>query len=327
MNGVNGTITSYDVVCSLGERCMVAHQMRLNGLRSVSNPFDWMITWNLSAVVDILLNKGKGFFPKEQLIIEEQTSEHYKVTDSETGFICLHEFRCAVPLDEEYRIFTEKYDRRWNRLLTQIASAKSILFVRTNVAGDEIPKLLELQQLNPEAKTDFLIVNTIETEHIRRIPSSYENVYIYEISNQPDISYDIWMGNHAHWKEVLAPYKTKNCRNWLEEGLSSIPSEKKLVVWGFGGAGKKLLAQYHVTDNVPKIEWFVDRNPNKWGIIEEHLEVKEIESLRGHNEDVVVLICIYGDTTEIEEKLKEMGYTEQAVRKVVYDGLAPVRIE
>lgn len=327
MNGFGGAIISYDVVCSLGERCMVAHQMRLNGLRSVSNPYDWMITHNLSAVVDSLLNQGNDFFPKERLVMEDEGSEHLKIVDAETGFICLHEFRKSVSFDEEYSVFAEKYNRRWERLLIQIAAAKSILFVRTNVANEEIPLLLKSQQLNPKARMDFLIINTVETEDVKRIPSGYENVYIYEISNQPDVSYDVWMGNHAHWKEVLAPYKAEDCRNWLEEGLSSIGSEKKLVVWGFGGAGKKLLAQFRAIENLPKIEWFVDHNPNKWGTVDGDLEVKEIESLEGHNKDVVVLICIYGDITEIEKQLKEMDFPDESIKKVVYDGLAPVRIE
>lgn len=303
MVGKDLETTSYDMVCSLGERCMVAHQMRLNGLRSISNPFDWMITHNLSAVVDSLLNQGNDFFSKERLVMEDEGSEHLKIVDA------------------------EKYNRRWERLLIQIAAAKSILFVRTNVENEEIPLLLKLQQLNSKARMDFLIINTVETEDVKRIPSGYENVYIYEISNQPDVSYDVWMGNHAHWKEVLALYKTKDCRNWLEEGLSAIGLEKKLVIWGFGGAGKKLLAQFQVMEHLPKIEWFVDRNSSKWGIIEGELEVKGIESLREHKDDVVVLICIYGDTTEIEEQLKEMDFPDESIKKVVYDGLAPVRIE
>lgn len=317
---------SYEMVCSLGERCMTAHQMRLNKLRSESNPFDWLITSDINAIVDTLLNDWRQFFLKENLVIQNKGPEHTTVMDSATGFISLHDFIVNKPFDEEYDKFTDKYTRRINRFMDLIRSSQSILFVRTNATEFDIDNLQRLTMLNPHAKIDFLIVNTTDTTVVKSIPSKYENVHIYEISNQPDLAYDVWMGNHAHWKEVLSHYSLIGYQDFLVQALKKYTKDKTLVIWGFGGAGRKIVAHLTTTKDSVPIGWIVDRNPAKIGKINDNLEVKDITSLQAHTSDVFVLICIYGDTSEIEKTLKEMNFSQESYRKVLYDGLTPIGI-
>lgn len=317
---------SYEMVCSLGERCMTAHQMRLNKLRSESNPFDWLITTNITAVVDTLLNNWNNFFKRENLVVQYVGPEHTNVMDSTTGFLSLHDFNSAKPFDEEYDRFITKYTRRINRLMELICTSKSILFVRTNATEVDIENLQRLKTLNPSATIDFLIVNTTNTTSVRSIPSKYDNVYIYEISDQPDLAYDVWMGNHAHWKEVLSNYSLIGYQDFLVQALKQYTKEKTLVIWGFGGAGRKIVAHLTTTKDSVPIGWIVDRNPAKVGKISEILEVKDITSLQSHTSDVFVLICIYGDTTEIEKTLKDMNFSQESYKKVLYDGLTPVGV-
>lgn len=318
---------SYEMVCSLGERCMTAHQMRLNKLRSESNPFDWLITSNINSVVDTLLNHWSQFFIKENLIIEHNGTEHLSVTDSTTGFISLHDFDSNIPFDEEYNKFINKYTRRIQRFMNLIYSKNSILFVRTNVSINEIDYLQQLTQLNPYAKIDFLIINTVNTNTIKQIPVSYPNVHVYEISDQPDLSYDIWMGNHTHWKKVLSNYVLIGYQDWLVQSIKQTIGNKTLVIWGFGGAGRKIVAHLTSVEDSIKIAWIVDSNTAKIGKISDILEVKDITSLKTRNYDVFVLICIYGNTSGIEQQLKEMDFSPDSYKKVIYEGLTPVRIE
>jgi FlaA1/EpsC-like NDP-sugar epimerase len=207
-----------------------------------------------------------------------------------------------------------------------IRSKNSILFVRTNVKYNDIDNLLRLTQLNTNAKIDFLIVNTSNTTVVKQIPYCNSNVYIFEISDQPDLSYDIWMGNHAHWSTVLSQFSLLGYQDWLIFTLKKELAKKTLVIWGFGGAGRKIVA--HITSEKDSIEigWIVDKNTAKIGRINDTLEVKNISSLETHQADVFVLICIYGDTAEIEQTLKEMGFPKESVRKVIYEGLTPVGI-
>ena len=315
---------SYDMACSLGERCMTAHQMRLNGLRSSSNPFDWLICMDLDKVLWVLMTGGRDFFRKENLMVKDGTKGHLNVTDSLTGFIALHDFREDQPFAQEYELFQEKYNRRFGRLLDSVRQASSILFVRTNVSETDYKKLLILQKLNPDARMHFLVVNTVETDHVVRLERPYKNMEVFEISDQPDIDYDIWMGNHAHWKEILSEYSLENYKDWLTDGLRAVLQDRKLVIWGFGGAGKKIVSQLKVAGNPVSVGWIVDSNPAKWGMIDDSIEVKDSSSLKGCLDSVFILICVYGDTSGIEESLARMHFPKNAVMKVVYEGLTPV---
>lgn len=317
---------SYEMVCSLGERCMTAHQMRLNKLRSESNPFDWLITTNINAVVNTILDGWKHFFQKENLIIEYKNGDHLKVTDLTTGFISLHDFNSNIPFDEEYNKFIDKYTQRINRFMNLIQSKNSILFVRNNVNNNDIDTLLRLTQLNPKAKIDFLIVNTTDTRNVKQLPSSKSNVAIYEISNQPDLSYDFWMGNHSHWKTVLSHYSLIGYQDWLVQALKKYVCNKTLVIWGFGGAGRKIVSHLLAAKDSVEIGWIVDSNSDKIGKISDTLEIKDISSLQTHINDVFVLICIYGDTTEIEYTLKKMQFYQDSFKKVIYEGQMPINI-
>jgi len=239
----------------------------------------------------------------------------------------LHDFRKDQPFEQEYEFFLEKYNRRFGRLFESVRQASSILFVRTNVAETDYGKLLELQQLNPEAKMDFLVVNTVETDHVEWLESPYENMRVCEICEQLDIDYDIWMGNHAHWKEILSRYSLKNYKDWLTEGLRSVLQHRQLVIWGFGGAGKKIVSQLKAAAVPVPVGWIVDSNPAKWGMIDGSIEVKDTLSLKESLDSIFVLICVYGDTNDIENSLDEMHFPKNAVRKVVYEGLTPLRLE
>ncbi|WP_455714250.1 hypothetical protein [Anaerosporobacter sp.] len=135
------------------------------------------------------------------------------------------------------------------------------------------------------------------------------------------------MGNHAHWKEVLSRYSLIDYQDWLIQDLKRSIANKTLVIWGFGGAGRKIIAHLNSSKDSVKIGWIVDSNPDKIGKINDTLEVKNISSLQAHNSDLFVLICIYGNTTEIEKTLKDMNFSQESFKRVIYEGLTPVGIE
>ena len=76
-----------------------------------------------------------------------------------------------------------------------------------------------------------------------------------------------------------------------------------------------------------KISWIVDNNSAKWGNINESVAIQGATSLLNHEKKVWVLICIYGDISCIEDQLKEMNFTSNSFKHVVYDGLNPVGIK
>lgn len=178
---------TYDMVCSLGERCMTAHQMRLNNLRSQSNPFDWIITEDTSQLVNTILNNFSHFFDKEDIIVTGRTKEHLIIKDLSTGFRCPHDIKANSDFDLEYEEFRMKYSHRISRFMTQLHTASSILFIRTNANENDIKELVKLTAVNINARIDFLIINLTETIHTIKLPSILQNVTIYEVSNVPDL--------------------------------------------------------------------------------------------------------------------------------------------
>lgn len=318
---------TYDMVCSLGERCMTAHQMRLNKLRSQSNPFDWIITEDTAQVVNTILNNFFHFFEKENIIITGSNKEHLIIKDLSTGFRSPHDIKINSDFDFEYDAFKSKYTHRISRFINQLQTASSILFVRTNANENDINELIKLTAINTNARIDFLIINLTESNHVKKLPSQHPNVTVYEVSQISDLPSDPWMGNHVHWRTVLSKYSLINYEDFLVDQIKEYSKNKPIVLWGFGGAGRKIYS--HLLTNSPDVNigWIVDNNPNKWGYINESQVIQGSNSLLKREKEVWVLICIYGDTFCIENQLKEMNYTPDSFKHVVYDGLNPVGIE
>lgn len=323
-NDINLT---YDVVCSLGERCTTAHQMRLNKLRSQSNPFDWIITEDITQVVNTILDNFSHFFDKENIIITGSNKEHLIIKDLSTGFRSPHDIKINSDFDFEYDEFKAKCTHRISRFVNQLQTASSILFIRTNADENDINELIKLTAVNTNARIDFLIINLTETDHVNELPSQHPNVTVFEISQIPDLPSDPWMGNHAHWRKVLSKYSLKNYEDFLVNQIKQYSKNKPIVLWGFGGAGRKI--HTHLLTNSPDINiaWIVDNNPDKWGNINESLIIQGSNSLLNREKEVWVLICIYGDTLCIENQLKDMNYPPDSFKHIVYDGLNPVGIK
>lgn len=323
-NDINIT---YDIVCSLGERCMTAHQMSLNNLRSQSNPFDWIITEDTTQIVNIILNNFSHFFDKDNIIVTGSTKEHLIIKDLFTGFRCPHDIKTNSDFDIEYEDFRLKYKHRISRFMNQLHTASSILFIRTNASEDDIKELVKLTDVNTSARIDFLIINLTETKHVTKLPCFHQNVTIYEVSQVPDVLSDPWMGNHAHWHEVLSHYSLKHYEDFLVNQIKQYSQNKPIVLWGFGGAGRKIYTYLSTNSPDIKISWIVDNNSAKWGNINESVAIQGATSLLNHEKKVWVLICIYGDISCIEDQLKEMNFTSNSFKHVVYDGLNPVGIK
>ena len=78
---------------------------------------------------------------------------------------------------------------------------------------------------------------------------------------------------------------------------------KKAVIWGAGSTGKQV---YDANRNAYEFLCFVDTNPQKWGGKLEGLDVKDPETLRTMDFDVVLLGTLMG-LEEVPEVLNDMG--------------------
>ena len=167
----------YDCVFSLGEACFIAIHLRENGLRMFSGPFDWMYGSNFKTRCDILASKFENYFNKEDLEFKEYRETNKMVTyrNKRTDIHYNHDFHSDLPFDYEYNIVKEKYDRRINRLLKIISTAKNVLICYGDLANSK-----------NGAKSDTEIVDCIKKLNEVYAPAKIEMLYVKHNKNIKD---------------------------------------------------------------------------------------------------------------------------------------------
>lgn len=128
------TKKKYDFVCSIGEACSCAQSLISANLRTASGPFDWLWGSDFLGRIKILCSDFHRFIEKDDLIScdcnngdTKNLCDIYK--NKYTNLVLNHDFPAGVPLDDSYDTVAEKYERRINRLLSNINSSESVLLV------------------------------------------------------------------------------------------------------------------------------------------------------------------------------------------------------
>lgn len=103
----------YNIV-SLGFFCSVAMELERCGIRSVSLPFDWLITGNYEAVLKLIANRFDRFLDMNNLYQEYDINPAYYYNDV-YDLHFYHDFNPHLTLEEQYNSVRQKYDRRINR--------------------------------------------------------------------------------------------------------------------------------------------------------------------------------------------------------------------
>ena len=121
----------FDLIVSIGEDCACTSYLRRFNLQKYSYPFDWLSNASFETRISLLVNDFEGFLNPENiefLDIENHTDcDSYM--DIKSKFHFYHDFKKGKTLEENYNIVKDKYNRRINRLYSQIDNSKNILFV------------------------------------------------------------------------------------------------------------------------------------------------------------------------------------------------------
>ncbi|MDA1475083.1 DUF1796 family putative cysteine peptidase [Bacillus changyiensis] len=201
----------YDAVFSLGHLCLTALQLRKLNMRPYSGPLDWMGTPSLTELNRLLRNQFDGFMEPQNLRVTGYSTaiatkeKHILVTDDFYKVDSAHDFKAdRNTLDHlaTYSEVMEKLNRRINRFLEKISSAKRVLFIRTSGTYNEAQELEEV--LNDLVQNDFsvLLINHTNVTGIVEKDWSLEKICAVELPDQ-----DIWHSNDEYWKEMLLDVK------------------------------------------------------------------------------------------------------------------------
>lgn len=123
----------YDICFPLGQVCMASQSLREAGLQFASYPFDWSGGLkSLLPYAEIIASDFKDFMNREDFTYKgtNEVNGLAKYYNSRNKFWHPHDFIDRSEIDDEmYRDFTNKYNRRISRLISQLSNAKTALMV------------------------------------------------------------------------------------------------------------------------------------------------------------------------------------------------------
>lgn len=116
----------YDNIISLGFFCSTASELERLGLRRNSSPFDWVLSLDISKVIDLINNEFEGIFNIKYLKQYRSNPSYYVNTKYDIHFY--HDFDKYKTLEAQLEDIDNKYRRRINKFYEVIKS--KTLFVR-----------------------------------------------------------------------------------------------------------------------------------------------------------------------------------------------------
>ena len=213
----------YDFIIPIGCNCLIAHNLRKNGLQRESLPFDWIWVANISQVITFLKTKFQNFMKKENLrfVRHNGDADIYRDTFNQVEY--WHDFMIGEDFDTAYEKNQKKYQRRIERLFHHIDCSKKILWVRfehirpdkqkdeTDYLFQNAPESSEniiknfsiLQSLYPEKKSDLLLIRTWDQPRELKEYDMTPQIHVCEMYNDEALG---WKGDEPAFKTILAPY-------------------------------------------------------------------------------------------------------------------------
>lgn len=115
----------YKQVISLGFFCSVAMELERSNLRSMSGPFDWIIT-SLDGMMDVIQDRFKDFLNPDY--IEQDKRYPYIFRNMKYGIDFYHDFSVEESFEKQLPRVRQKYERRIRSFYEAIK--EPTLFVR-----------------------------------------------------------------------------------------------------------------------------------------------------------------------------------------------------
>ena len=230
---LDNNVYEYDFIFSIGENCFCADILNKNKLRITSSPFDWLTPnrdyckENIISNLNIINNKFKDFLRKDDFIYlgDAKESGVKMYLNNNTNLFYNHDFFIDNKFEDDYIKMKETYQRRIERLLTELESDKKNLMVYIEYYR------LHNNYFNINELIDLLdaIRKTYNNENIDLLYIRHEfycnditfkiidnKIHLYILDNSFDYtkSYDKgytphWTGNAWATSEILNRYKLK----------------------------------------------------------------------------------------------------------------------
>jgi hypothetical protein len=98
--------------------------------------FDWWVSPEFATMIDLLkADSVEPFIGRDKLVTKSHGNGNFTINFS--GFICPHETKSSMTLDDNLRLFRERCRRRHLRLRTAIRNEQRVVFLRSQVSPSD----------------------------------------------------------------------------------------------------------------------------------------------------------------------------------------------
>lgn len=194
----------FDLILSLGEDCACTSYLRRFNLQDFSYPFDWLTKADFEKRTEMIVNNFNDFLSKDNLVLMQKPNgnvdkQHDYYKDNKHDFYFYHDFKINIPFEHSYSEVKEKYQRRIQRLYSQIEKAGSILFVwwsrNKHQSKDAVISCFKQLKTKFNNKNIYLLLIKF---------SETEEQYTYEDRHILIVRYDnISYKHNPKWTEVM----------------------------------------------------------------------------------------------------------------------------
>lgn len=209
-----------DFILPLGPACRPAWHLKLNNLRYVSSPFDWMMSYKLETFIKFVKQKNlKGFFETNEYL-NRDLGKTRVVRDTVNGIVSMHSFPVSMEIQDFYPSFIQIMSKRFDRLLKIFEQSKTIVFLSNRNEYCEIKNFLcSFNELYPVK--DLVYINVEHSPEEKEYRESEEkvsdnilikHVYFNDVHINRDTKDNprFWLGNEEGWTKLCSTLNLEN---------------------------------------------------------------------------------------------------------------------
>jgi hypothetical protein len=164
---------------SIGGACNVKYQIDKYNNKCETLFFDWLLT-DMNSVIDILSCIDiKKILNKNNLKIEKGQNNSQIIIKSLSHCVSIHDLAKDFN-DNDIKNFIQKYERRFNRIIENIKSLKTIYFIRFGkILLEEKNNFIKtILNINPNSNFYLVVINNSEEKEIINKEKYYIEVLI-----------------------------------------------------------------------------------------------------------------------------------------------------
>ncbi len=176
------------VFISLGSYCLPAHAMRNCGVRKVAFPFDWIISFNGEALIEILNTDFQGFLD-ESYLVPNAINRHMLNTHYQLEYT--HEGAFSPEGIQKLRL---KFERRIDRF-RQLADFKGkVVFIRSGCIWSIDPSFSFSYPENLEISDDYAL--RLYSALRNKFPKLDFDLFIFNFHDEFDLKVERKLNDH-----------------------------------------------------------------------------------------------------------------------------------